>query len=837
MSTQEDEHAKLLAQANYELTVYGQMSEDTADSLADYDSGVKGLSKATKLAYQGVKNLGAAVGKTATAMYEGKQGASAYDGALDSMSDAADNASKALFMLGGPFGMIAGAIAFLIGKAIKAAKVVNEQLTNNYSAYQELSKSGAAAGEGMENAFEGIQKLRMNVTDFKKYGDLIATNAKELAIFGGTVSQGRKKFEDATQALEPYRLTLLKLGEATDRQATGMAAFIVSETRMGRAQNKRDVDMAASYEAYVKEQDLLNKITGTERTEREAARGEALKEQQYASTLRILQLNNQEDTAKNFEAVNDILSVSNPELAQAFRSGITGNLASQASSKLFQTTQGKSAELNDKLAKKLITPKEYVDQLNTAVKQFSDGAGNMAAQTENNDNFALTYNAQLIARNNTTVGLIEREKAARKEQDDQLNKLDKSTLNMAEAEIANTNAMLAAQKTIQAAAPLASKAMLTMAQATEKASRRALGLAETSWYDSLFKASTKGASDEELVATGGGEYVAPIEITPKSAAPPTAPPMVPGGTGTPSRSGNQPSAPPTPKPEPKPIPPPPAPKKDDIAKAPPIEKFIKFGNASGDKRHFDMLDPGFQTSLLKALAAYQEKGGGKLNLASATRTDEEQLGLYNRWLKGQPPGVKSPKDKGAIDTFDGVTTPAMPMSLGGVGSHHMKGLAIDAGQQAADINGKIKLADFGLAWGGNFTPSDPVHIQRAAEGGVFPATPGGQQVLLAEAGQDEAVIPMKDGAVQVSMKNPGPMTDMATPDIDAMLNEEFSSTVSADIKEDLRAVVMDIVRQLQPVSASSSGISQAVLDQLDQLIAYQKEANDIDNRMLAVASN
>ena len=81
------------------------------------------------------------------------------------------------------------------------------------------------------------------------------------------------------------------------------------------------------------------------------------------------------------------------------------------------------------------------------------------------------------------------------------------------------------------------------------------------------------------------------------------------------------------------------------------------------------------------------------------------------------------------------------------------------------------------------------------------------------------------------------MTDMATPDIDAMLNEEFSSTVSADIREDLRSVVMDIVRQLQPANANSSGMSQAVLDQLDQLIAYQKEANDIDSRMLAVTSN
>jgi hypothetical protein len=186
-------------------------------------------------------------------------------------------------------------------------------------------------------------------------------------------------------------------------------------------------------------------------------------------------------------------------------------------------------------------------------------------------------------------------------------------------------------------------------------------------------------------------------------------------------------------------------------------------------------------------------------------------------------------------------------------SQHTKGLAADFTLASApdDATGK-KIVDAIKGMGASMVideynhPSTKataghIHFQvpeaKAAYGGVFPAKSGGTHVLLAEGGQDEAVIPMKDGAVQVSMKNPGPLSDMAHPDIEAMLDEEFSSTVSTDIREDLRAVVMDIVRQLQPVSANSSGISQAVLDQLDQLIAYQKEANDIDNRMLAVASN
>jgi hypothetical protein len=109
-------------------------------------------------------------------------------------------------------------------------------------------------------------------------------------------------------------------------------------------------------------------------------------------------------------------------------------------------------------------------------------------------------------------------------------------------------------------------------------------------------------------------------------------------------------------------------------------------------------------------------------------------------------------------------------------------------------------------------------------------------VVLAEGGQDEAVIPMKDGAVQVSMRNPGPMDDMAKPDIDAAVLGEMSESMTMGIKEDLRSMVMDIVQQIQR-PGDNSGMSQAVLTQLDQLIQYQREANDIDNRMMSVASN
>ena len=819
MTTQEDEYARLLAQANYELAAYGQTTEDTQDALADHSSGVKGLSKATKAAYTGVKQLGDAVGKTASAMYEGKQGASAYNGALDSMSDAAGSASKALFFFGGPFGMIAGAIAFLIGVAIKATKVVNEQLDNNYSAYKELSKSGAAAGDGMEGAFAGIQKLRMDVKDFKKYGDLIANNAKELAIFGGTVAGGRKKFEDATQALEPYRKTLLKLGEGTERQAEGMLAFIASETRYGRAQNKRDVDMAASYEAYVKEQDLLTKITGVERSERESARADALKQQQYASKLQSLENSGQKDVADRFKEVSEILA-SNPELRKAYQASITGNFTDAESRKLLNSSNGKIIELNAKLAKGTITGTEFVSQLNSSIKDFSDSTGNMAAQTEQNDKFALTYESQLKARNDVVISLVDREKAAKDEQEGQLKKLDKPTENMIDAEIANTNAMLNAQKAVQAAAPAASKAMLTMAQATEQASRRALGLAEGKWYDYFFKQSETSEMGSEADMYGGSGPAVPYTPPAKPAEQPPA--------KLPAKPAEQPPAKPAEKPPAKPAEKPPATPAEQPPATPAEQPPAAPAPSKEQVSQRQLAERGLKVKKGDVQAENASLSTKMLEVAQQVQSSVPGFAYFS----------------GFNDKYHQEKSPA---------SQHTKGLAADFTLTSAPdeatgkkISSDIKGMGASMVIDEYNHPSSKataghIHFQvpeaRAALGGVFPAKSGGTHVLLAEGGQDEAVIPMKDGAVQVSMKNQGPLSNMAHPDIDAMLDEKFSSTVSADIREDLRAVVMDIVRQLQPVSTTSSGMSQAVLEQLDQLIAYQKEANDIDNRMLAVASN
>ena len=137
----------------------------------------------------------------------------------------------------------------------------------------------------------------------------------------------------------------------------------------------------------------------------------------------------------------------------------------------------------------------------------------------------------------------------------------------------------------------------------------------------------------------------------------------------------------------------------------PDDIFI-FGGASATRESFDKLDGKFKDAILRAGKEYKEKTGKKIRLASAYRSPEEQEALYNRWLAA---GGNIPNKP----TADGITTPAKPATLGGRINAHGGGVAIDAGQQAAEINATINLAQYGLKWGGEFRTPDKVHIQLA----------------------------------------------------------------------------------------------------------------------------
>jgi hypothetical protein len=109
----------------------------------------------------------------------------------------------------------------------------------------------------------------------------------------------------------------------------------------------------------------------------------------------------------------------------------------------------------------------------------------------------------------------------------------------------------------------------------------------------------------------------------------------------------------------------------------------------------------------------------------------------------------------------------------GVKSVHAHGAAIDINPSANPFGSKLVTdmpanvasvaKQMGLGWGGNWTSvKDAMHFSVAkneggdiqlADGGIVPARPGGTRAVIGEGGQDEAVIPLKDGKLPVHINS------------------------------------------------------------------------------------
>ena len=135
------------------------------------------------------------------------------------------------------------------------------------------------------------------------------------------------------------------------------------------------------------------------------------------------------------------------------------------------------------------------------------------------------------------------------------------------------------------------------------------------------------------------------------------------------------------------------------------DDVLTFSNSgTGTRSNFDQLNGTFKNAILQMARDFKLVKGSKITITSAYRSPADQDAIYQRWLAaGGGPNMP---------TAGGITTPAKPISLGGKGSPHNSGVAIDSGQ-ATLVNATVNLAQYGLRWGGTFSKPDQVHIQMA----------------------------------------------------------------------------------------------------------------------------
>jgi hypothetical protein len=480
-NAQMEELARLLEQVNYEMNQYGKVMKQTTDAMFDADIKAKtamfggGINNATK----GMEKFGDAASYVAgaamsagKAMLEGKKGASAFNESIDSMAQAATAAAVALALMN-PFGKVVGlliaGVTAAVGAVAAYTKAANTMADQLYKTYSGLSKSGAAASDGMSGVLKASNQLGLSMEEMGEFAGQIAANSKDLALFSGSVYEGRQKIGDMGEALRGSREDFLALGMGMTDVSDGLLGYMKIQTRLGNSQTMTNAQLTEGAKKYLFEQDALTKLTGQTRKEMEDQRERALQGEQFAAKIRQLQMEGDagKKAAEELLKMNAIYEQAGPKMAAAFQATVTGNLSNADAQAANLASNGAMMETTQKVIANQMSYTDAIDITGKAMGKTADTVGVVLGQfNAYNENFG-PINEQLKLAQMAQAGITESMAKIKADQEkilkDGADPLLKKQAELLDAQISANEAM---KNFIKEGIGPAQTAMIALAKAT-----------------------------------------------------------------------------------------------------------------------------------------------------------------------------------------------------------------------------------------------------------------------------------------------------------------------------------------------------------------------------------
>ena len=167
----------------------------------------------------------------------------------------------------------------LVGTMFSAVAAASESVVKSY---QDAAASGATFGGSVNNFSRAASQAGMTMEQF---GSFLRANGQALVGFGGTTEQGAKRFAQVSKELRNTGSELYALGYGTKEINQGLANYGALLKAQGTNGKQTNAELAKSAKNYLKEVDALAKITGVERSAKEAEMMAAAKDAQFQGAM------------------------------------------------------------------------------------------------------------------------------------------------------------------------------------------------------------------------------------------------------------------------------------------------------------------------------------------------------------------------------------------------------------------------------------------------------------------------------------------------------------------------------------------------------------------------
>jgi len=719
---------------------FGRASDETRKQLMDLSVGVKGTTEGLTRNFKALGTSGVSLVKE---LNSGAVGASVFNNSIGSMSNALGD-------LVGLIPYVGTALKTIVKGASEYTQAVNQSADRLYSTYKELGEMGAATAGGMQDVYNNVKKLNLGDTaaDLQKFAGMVRENSQVLANFGTTVGGGVKEFANIAQAIQQSDVgaEFRDMGISVDEINKGILGFTKMQQLTGGRQKMTTDQLVTASQEYIREVDMLAKITGKNRAEQEAAKESAMEEERFAGYKSELadRAAAGDEAAKaqlaQVESTQIMLDKLAPETRKGFLNILSGTLDTPEAAKLLMTMPEAAAAI----AKGTFTQAEFqaaaLRDLKGSAREQSIALSKVGA---NNDTYLK------LSEQNKLIGAFESgtvdEKRAAASKDQKLT--DANTSDMGRIEDENRKSRDKLNDLINVGIGPVTTSMKGLASATE----------------STINGMTKMA--EKLGVTVTKREAAPPAPPPAPA--PARPPAPSGGGGGRSQTSAAPiapaasGAPPAPKIT--------GPLKDDLLgrlsssgitdKKAQANVLAQFDAESGGKTD---AQENLNYSAKRLLEVFPKKfkdlkdaedvaAGGKESIGNRIyggrmgNADDEGFKYRGRGLV-QLTGKDNYKKFGELLGIDLVKDPDLAAT-----PDIAKAIAVEYVKQKQKAGTDLtNIADLGKAIGyagGQAETAKRANIATAyaAKGGVIKATPGGVDLVAGEAGQNEAVVPLPDG--------------------------------------------------------------------------------------------
>jgi hypothetical protein len=314
-----EEELRLMQTAMEEMRRFGQVSAETMAKLNGETDSLNAKFKATEKSVNtfSKETLNAArdVGSWGSALAKGQGSFTSLSNTLTGLTGVVGKLASALPLVGGA----AKALAEGVGEA---GKFVLDQLDQMAKNYQGLGDASAIAADGVDGLHRQFQQI--GLVSLPAFVKAVGQNTKGMAAFGAGVANGAEQFSILAGSLTRGKVgeEFLKLGMSFDQVGASAAQYVSTFARYGGLQKTTTEQLTKKTQDYIKEVDLIARMTGQTRAEQEAEQQKSLNDARFRAKIAEMNANGQQEQAAQLDAYVKGLGGAAGDAARAMLNGV-----------------------------------------------------------------------------------------------------------------------------------------------------------------------------------------------------------------------------------------------------------------------------------------------------------------------------------------------------------------------------------------------------------------------------------------------------------------------------------------------------------------------------------